>query len=69
MEQPAIILSDGVKIKTHDTLKHNFPYARRTSATGAIDGVAGGYGGDVYWVRHEDGVSAPYCFDEFELVT
>lgn len=41
---------------------------RRECGVGVVVGVVGGHGGDVWWVRHDDGMFAPYCFDEFEEV-
>lgn len=54
MNQPEYILEDGTRVVTHDRL-------------GSTDGMGIGHGGDVYWVRHDDGEIAAYCFDEFEL--
>lgn len=74
MNQPATILPSGTRIRVHATID---PLAgmlaihgrRKPGAVGEIHGVVGGYGGDVYWVRHSrDSVDIlPYCFDEFEL--
>ena len=42
--------------------------ARKPNQTGTIAGVVGGHGGDVYWVKPDDGGEvAAYCFSEFEL--
>lgn len=75
MEQPIYILEDGTRVVTHAKLgstkgmfaKPETLAARRTSASGVISGAIPGYGGDVYWVTHDDGQAAPYCFTEFEL--
>lgn len=80
MKQPAFILTNGTKVKTHEKLDSppGFLVAathmvqRRPSAEGTIAGVVevvGGHDGDVYWVDHNAGEpSAAYCFTEFELV-
>lgn len=78
MQQPAYILDNGTRVRTHATLGDargmNVAQVhidqRVANAEGEIVGIVGGCGGDVYWVMHEGcGPSAPYCFDEFELVT
>lgn len=73
MDQPQYILKNGTKVVTHDTLEpmegllslHNA--SRKTSTEGEIQGVVGGYGGDLYWVSHHKSESTIYCFTEFEL--
>lgn len=39
---------------------------RRAFAVGKVLNYVPGLGGDVWWVEHEDGTVAPYCFTEFE---
>lgn len=39
---------------------------RRASAAGEVLGPVPGHGGDVWWVRHDDGAVAPYCYTEYE---
>lgn len=74
MNQPKYLLDNGTRVVTHDKLGSADGMSagpryspRRASAPGVIAGVVGGHGGDVYWVRHDDGETAAYCFDEFEL--
>lgn len=78
MHCPPTILPNGTPIRTHRTLDaaNGLPVhrdslkARRSDAPGKIAGVVGGYGGDVYWVHHENGIDvAVYSFAEFELDT
>ena len=38
--------------------------ARKEGAVGIVYGVVAGHGGDVLWVKHEDGAEAAYCFTE-----
>lgn len=76
MNAPEHLLETGTKVKTHEKLDDTRGMlidsrhlnARTPNAEGVIDGVVGGHGGDVYWVKHE-GVEhhAAYCFTEFEL--
>lgn len=40
---------------------------RRLGAKGRVLDYVPGHGGDVWWVKHESGVVAPYCFTELEL--
>lgn len=75
MKQPASILANSTAVHTHPELGTTkgmvaMPTVlsnRRASASGTIHGIVPGHGGDVYWVRHDDGTTAPYHFDEFEL--
>lgn len=48
--------------------------SRRPDALGIVTGYVAGHGGDVFWVRHEEGPSdtnpspvAAYMFNEFEF--
>lgn len=74
MKQPYSFLDNGTRIHTHKKLKPitgllvapKHIEARKPNAPGVIDGVVGGHGGDVYWVRHGQDVAA-YSFSEFEL--
>lgn len=79
MNQPTYILDNGTRIRTHTKLGTNQGMnvaaihidQREADAEGTIAGVVGGHGGDVYWVQHVEtrgDTTAPYCFDEFELV-
>lgn len=75
MKQPETVLQQGTKIKTHEKL--NEPHGmllganalenRAPSTVGSIMLPAPGHGGDVYFVKHDEGVVAAYCWDEFEL--
>ncbi len=76
MREPEYILANGTKVVTHAELSTTSGFlinpvhlsARKPSAAGVIAGVVGGHGGDVYWVKHEDGGPvAAYCFTEFEI--
>ncbi len=75
MEQPKYLLKHGTRIKTHERLgstagmliKQTYLDQREPNSTGYIAGIVGGHGGDVYWVQHDNGKQAAYCFDEFEL--
>ncbi len=73
MQQPDTVLSPGTRVYTAATLESaeglwlQHCDARRPEALGRIQGVVGGYGGDVYWVKHDDGSIAPYSFTEFDL--
>jgi|HubBroStandDraft_5_1064220.scaffolds.fasta_scaffold1300916_2 hypothetical protein len=76
MKVPEYILRIGTRVVTHARLGSTRGFivaqklleARRPSALGLIWGVVGGHGGDVYWVKHDDGTGAAYMSDEFELV-
>lgn len=39
---------------------------RKVCVKGEIVGYVPGHGGDVWWVRHDDGQIGAYVFDEFE---
>jgi len=76
MRQPETILPNGTRVRTHAELESTRGMmvhpahlsARRPGAEGAIAGVVGGHGGDVYYVEHAPGEPwAAYCFTEFEL--
>lgn len=75
MNPPSHILKEGTRIVTHSTLEdttglwlpQQYLDSRAPSVQGTISGVVPGYGGDVYWVRHDDGTSAVYCWTDFEL--
>lgn len=38
--------------------------ARRTSTRGVTDGYVPGHGGEVWWVKHEDGSVGAYSYSE-----
>lgn len=43
--------------------------ARRADAPGKVRAMVPGHGGDVWYIEHDDGTVAAYCYDEFvELV-
>lgn len=77
MNQPEYILPNGTHVRTHPHLGttqgmenvngHNLR-RRRGNAPGIVLYPVPGMGGDVYWVQHGEGDTAPYCFTEFELV-
>ncbi len=49
-------------------VRKQYLQARRLGAVGVVHSYVSGHGGDVWWVRHEDGSVAVYMFDEFEPV-
>ena len=76
MNEPEYLLEAGVRIRTHakisDTGGMLIAQAhldrRKAGAVGAIGGIVGGHGGDVYYVAHVgDTRMAAYGFWEFEL--
>jgi len=40
--------------------------ARRPYAVGVVWGYVPGHGGDVWWIKHEDGTIGAYMYDEFK---
>jgi len=42
--------------------------ARGVDKIGVVTGYVPGHGGDVWWVRHDDGSVGAYVFTEFEEV-
>ncbi len=42
--------------------------ARKANKEGSVTGYVPGHGGDVWWVRHVDGTTGAYAFDEFEPI-
>ena len=76
MKQPEYILQNLTRIRTHEHLGETAGFfitkrhldQRKAGAVGAICGIVGGHGGDVYYVAHiGDTAMAAYCWDEFEL--
>ncbi len=75
MQQPMYILEDGTRVVTHAALEDtrgmmvppSYLGARKPNEKGAISGVVGGHGGDVYYVKHDSGDVGVYAFTEFEL--
>ena len=39
---------------------------RTVGAKGKVMGYVPGHGGDVWWIKHDDGLIGAYVFDEFE---
>lgn len=78
MRHPKIILEPGTLVKTNlDIQILRLPkvlfliyemLSRRSDSIGTILGEIPKTQGFFYWVRHEDGLSAPYMISEFELV-
>lgn len=74
MKSAGDTLSTGTRIRTHATLgtttgmmvASQHLTARTPDTLGAIAGIAGGHGGEVYFVEHGSTIGA-YCWDEFEL--
>ena len=79
MKEPEYVLKNGTRVKTHAELDSSIGMIvpsqcvqmRRGSTEGIVRGVAGGHGGDLYYVEHEadDLHYAVYCFTEFEVVS
>jgi hypothetical protein len=76
MEQPKYLLKSFVRVRTHAELDRTTGMLiterhlsqRKPNAVGAISGIVGGHGGDVYYVSHiGDPAMAVYGFWEFEL--
>jgi hypothetical protein len=76
MKQPHYLLDSRTRIRTHAVLGDTMGFLiterhlsqRKPNAVGAISGIVGGHGGDVYFVTHVgDSAMAVYSFDEFEL--
>lgn len=75
MKEPTTLLSDGIRITTHDVLgsvtgilvSPRCLAARKPHVNGTLRGWVPGHGGDVYWVEHEDKTVAAYGWWEFEL--
>ncbi len=77
MNQPEYILTPGARLRTLSPMprqgggfliKEHHLVVRKADAIGAVCGIVGGHGGDVYWVAHiGDPCMAAYGFWEFEL--
>lgn len=76
MKEPTTILPQGTRIRTSDPLhstggfliREKHVEQRKAATVGAICGIVGGHGGDVYWVAHIGGTCmAAYGWMEFEL--
>ena len=39
---------------------------RAIGVKGTVVGYVPGHGGDIWWVKHDDGTVGAYVFDEFE---
>ncbi|HBI25646.1 MAG: hypothetical protein UT41_C0001G0234 [Candidatus Wolfebacteria bacterium GW2011_GWC2_39_22] len=66
-------VKEGISIKTTALkstkgmlVKHEYLAARKAGATGIVMGFVPGHGGDVWWIKHEDGSIGAYCFNEFK---
>lgn len=63
----------GIRIRTSERLRgtegmmirRKYLQARRPGTIGTVKGWVPGHGGDVWWIEHEDGAVAAYCYDEF----
>lgn len=60
--------ADNLGPTTGMTIKDAYLSLRRPSALGMVQSFVMGHGGHVWWIKHEDGSSAPYAFTEFERV-
>lgn len=66
----------GLKIITNDKLGPTKGFMvhldhianRKENTKGTIEHFVPGHGRDVWFVKHDDGSIAAYCFDEFKLV-
>lgn len=76
MNEPEYILESGTRIRTNEPLASTGGFliaqkhmdVRKPNAVGAICGIVGGHGGDVYWVAHiGDPCMAAYGWMDFEL--
>lgn len=47
-------------------INHRFLDPRRVGATGVVHGYVSGHGGDVVWVKYDDGTETAHCTDELE---
>jgi hypothetical protein len=70
-------LRAGMAVRTHTKLDSTIGRLvapqnlclRRPATNGTVLGYVPGYGGDVWWVDHENGGGvAPYCYTEFDLI-
>ena len=76
MEQPSQILKRGVRVRTVDCFEKNATMgmigganlvaARKNGASGQVLDAVGGAGGDLYFVKHDDGAVAVYSYLEFD---
>jgi hypothetical protein len=78
-DQRLLALPDGTRVRIRATLpaasaamadriNHHNVARRRPSADGRAVGAVHGMGGDVVWIEHGPRDTAPYRFDEFEIV-
>lgn len=71
MELDEIKIGLRVKVtKLEDTkgmmIKWEHLRVREVGVKGTVIGYVPGHGGDVWWVKHDDGQIGAYVFDEFE---
>lgn len=71
MELDEIKIGLRVKVtKLGDTMgmliKREHLDVRAVGVKGTVTGYVPGHGGDLWWVRHDDGHIGAYVFDEFE---
>lgn len=62
----AVRTSDQLDTTTGMLIKPEYLTNRKSNVTGVIHDWVIGHGGDVWWVKHDDGLIAPYAFTEFE---
>jgi len=69
-------IEDGMRVKVTKLestrgmmIAAQYLAARKKGATGTVQGYVPGHGGDVWWVRHDDGSVAAYCYTELKGVT
>lgn len=48
------------------SIKRGYLDVRAVGVKGTVVGYVPGHGGDVWWIKHDDGIVGAYAFDEFE---
>jgi hypothetical protein len=73
LKKEKVVFAAGTRVrvtKLDDTrgmrIAGKFLVTRKEGAVGTVYGCVGGHGGDVLWVKHEDGAEAAYCYTELE---
>jgi hypothetical protein len=70
-------IETGLKVKTSAELEDTRGMmvaqkhldCRTPGITGTVEGLVGGHGGNIWWVKHDDGAVAAYCYTELEPIT
>lgn len=71
MELEEVKVGLRVKVtKLEDTkgmmIKREHIDVRTVGVKGTVVGYVPGHGGDIWWIKHDDGKIGAYVFDEFE---